>query len=187
MPGKKQLSAKEIAALLETLSTRFTENMSRHKGLDWAKVVAKLEADPKKLWSLSEMEATGGEPDVIGFDKKSNEFIFCDCAAESPKGRRSICYDQDALNSRKEHKPKHSAQGMAEEMGIEILDEAQYRDLQKLGPFDQKTSSWLNTPENIRKLGGAIFGDYRFDTVFIYHNGAESYYGARGFRGLLRV
>lgn len=173
--------------LLSILKNRFEKNKSRHKGIEWPKVQAKLEANIGKLWSLHEMELTGGEPDVVGHDKKTGEFIFCDCSAESPKGRRSICYDHEALESRKEHKPKNSALGMAEEMGIEILTEEQYRELQKLGNFDMKTSSWLKTPANIRKLGGAIFGDFRFGTVFVYHNGAESYYGARAFRGLLRV
>lgn len=161
--------------------------MKRHKDLDWAKVQAKLEKVPVKLWSLEEMEISGGEPDVIGFDKKNNEFIFCDCSEESPKGRRSICYDGEALNSRKEHKPKNSAIDMAAEMGIEILDEDQYRELQKLGNFDTKTSSWIKTPPEIRKLGGALFCDRRYNTVFAYHNGAESYYAVRGFRGILRV
>lgn len=161
--------------------------MNRHKGLDWAKVEAKLEANSEKLWSLNEMEETGGEPDVVGFDKKTGEFIFYDCAAESPKERRSICYDHEALESRKEHKPRNSAAEMASDMGTELLTEEQYQELQKLGKFDTKTSSWLKTPADIRKLGGAIFGDYRFGRVFIYHNGAESYYGARGFRSWLRV
>lgn len=161
--------------------------MNRHKGIEWNKVQEKLEANPEKLWSLNEMEVTEGEPDVVGYDKKTGEYIFFDCSPESPKGRRSICYDHEALESRKEHKPKHSALGMAEEMGIEILDEQQYRELQKLGKFDTKTSSWIKTPADIRKLGGAIFGDWRYGHVFIYHNGAESYYAARGFRGSLRV
>lgn len=161
--------------------------MNRHKGIEWNKVQDKLEANPEKLWSLNEMEVTEGEPDVVGYDKKTGEYIFFDCSPESPKGRRSICYDHEALESRKEHKPKHSALGMAEEMGIEILDEQQYRELQKLGKFDTKTSSWIKTPADIRKLGGAIFGDWRYGHVFIYHNGAESYYAARGFRGSLRV
>lgn len=183
----KGLTAKERDALLATLRARFEKNMSRHKGLDWAKVRARLEAAPAKLESLSEMERTGGEPDVVAHDKKSGEYIFYDCAAESPKGRRSVCYDDAALEARKEHKPKASAKGMAKAMGIELLTEEQYRELQKLGPLDAKTSSWLETPANIRKLGGAIFGDYRFGRVFIYHNGAESYYAARGFRGAMRV
>jgi len=161
--------------------------MNRHKSLEWAKVQAKLEANAEKLWSLGEMEKTGGEPDVIGQDKKTAEYIFYDCSGESPKDRRSICYDRAALDSRKEHKPKNSAVEMATAMGIELLTEAQYRDLQKLGPFDTKTSSWIRTPADIRKLGGALFCDRRYDTVFVYHNGAESYYGARGFRGSLRV
>lgn len=187
MKKSATLSKAEQQELLRILQARFEKNMQRHKGIAWEKVQAKLEASKKKLWSLQEMEDTGGEPDVIGYDKKTDEFIFCDCAAESPAGRRSVCYDPQALQSRKEHKPKHSALGMAAEMGIEILDEAQYRELQKLGKFDAKTSSWLLTPADIRKLGGAIFGDWRYGHVFIYHNGAESYYGARGFRGLLRV
>lgn len=161
--------------------------MGRHKGLEWSKVQAKLEAKPEKLWSLDDMEQTGGEPDVVGYDKKTNEFIFFDCAAESPKGRRSICFDPQALASRKEHKPGGSAIGMADEMGIELLSEEEYRELQKLGKFDLKTSSWVQTPPAIRKLGGALFCDRRYDTVFVYHNGAESYYAARGFRGSLRV
>jgi hypothetical protein len=161
--------------------------MNRHKGLEWAKVQAKLEASPSKLWSLDEMEATGGEPDVVGYDKKTDEYVFYDCAAESPKGRRSVCYDGEALESRKEHKPKNSATGMADEMGIDILTEEQYRDLQQLGEFDTKTSSWVKTPPEIRKLGGAVFCDRRYDQVFYYHNGAESYYAARGFRGSLKV
>jgi hypothetical protein len=186
-PKKKALSSKERVELLETLKARFAKHMSRHKGLDWSKVQVKLEEQPDKLWSLLEMEKTGGEPDVVGFDKKSGEYLFIDCSAESPKGRRSVCYDREALDSRKEHKPANSALDMAEAAGIEILTEQQYRDLQQLGPFDTKTSSWIETPENIRKLGGALFGDYRYATVFIYHNGAESYYAARGFRGLLKV
>ena len=173
--------------LLQTLKSRFEKNMHRHKGLDWAKIEEKLKANSKKLLSLDEMEDTGGEPDVIGYDKKTNEYIFCDCSPESPKGRRSVCYDPDALESRKEHKPKNSAIGMAAEMEIEILDEAQYRELQKLEEFDLKTSSWIKTPADIRKLGGALFCDRRFGHVFTYHNGAESYYGARGFRGILKV
>ena len=163
------------------------KNKNRHKGIEWDKVQAKLEASPGKLWSLNEMEMTGGEPDVVGIDKKTNEYIFYDCSPETPKGRRSICYDPEALESRKEHKPAHSAIGMADEMGIDILTEEQYRGLQQLGAFDLKTSSWVLTPPPIRKLGGALFCDQRYDTVFLYHNGAESYYGARGFRGLLRI
>jgi hypothetical protein len=173
--------------LLRTLKARFEKNMNRHNGLEWAKVQAKLEANPKKLWSLNEMERTGGEPDVVGYDKKTGEYIFCDCSAESPKGRRSVCYDRDALESRKEHKPKESAIGMATAMGIELLTEEEYRELQKLGAFDTKTSSWVKTPSNMRKLGGALFMDRRYDHVFVYHNGAESYYAARGFRGSVRV
>jgi hypothetical protein len=184
---KKGLSNQEKEVLLKTLQTRFEKNKSRHKAIDWNKVQAKLEGNKEKLWSLHAMEETGGEPDVIDYDKKTSEYIFCDCSAETPKGRRSVCYDDEALASRKEHKPANSAMGLAEEMGIEMLDEEQYRRLQQLGHFDSKTSSWLKTPDDIRKLGGAIFGDYRFGHVFIYHNGAESYYGARAFRGLLRV
>lgn len=174
-------------ALLKTLKNRFEKNMQRHKGLTWEKVEAKLLDNPSKLWSLHEMEATEGEPDVVGYDKKSEEFIFYDCSPESPKGRRSICYDTEALESRKEHKPKNSALGMASEMGINILNENQYRELQQLGEFDRKTSSWVETPPAIRELGGALFCDRRYDHVFLYHNGAESYYAARGFRGWLRV
>jgi len=173
--------------LLKTLKARFEKNMIRHKGLDWAKVQAKLESNPQKLLSLSEMERTGGEPDVVGRDSKTDEYIFYDCSAESPAGRRNLCYDRQAQESRKEHKSKNNAIGMADTMGIEILTEEQYRELQKLGNFDTKTSSWLKTPSDIRKLGGAIFADRRYDNVFVYHNGAESYYAARGFRGLLRV
>jgi hypothetical protein len=187
MSTKKKLSSSQQEELLTILKTRFEKNIKRHKGLDWDKVQAKLEAAPAKLWSLNEMEMTGGEPDVVGHDKKSGEYIFYDCAAESPKGRRSICYDHEALESRKEHKPKDSAINMATDMGIEILTEEQYRDLQKLGNFDTKTSSWIETPANIRKLGGAVFCDRRYDTIFLYHNGAESYYAARGFRGSLKV
>ncbi len=184
---KKKLSPEQREKLLGTLKARFEKNMGRHKGLDWANVEAKLEANAEKLWTLSEMEETGGEPDVIGFDKKKNEYIFCDCSAESPKGRRSVCYDREALESRKEHKPKNSAVDMAAAMGIELLTEEQYRELQELGEFDTKTSSWVKTPDNIRELGGALFCDRRYDHVFVYHNGAESYYAARGFRGLLRA
>lgn len=183
----RKLSAAEGKELLNILKTRFGQNMKRHKGMDWNDVQARLEKMPAKLWSLNEMEITGGEPDVIGMDKKTGEYIFCDCAAESPKGRRSICYDHEALEARKEHKPKDSAVNMAEEMGIDILTEDQYRELQQLGPFDTKTSSWVHTPADIRKLGGAVFCDRRYNTVFLYHNGAESYYAARGFRGMLRV
>jgi hypothetical protein len=185
--NKKESSLEHRDELLSELKARFDENMDRHKGLQWAKVKAKLEADPKRLWSLSEMERTGGEPDVVGFDKKTAEYIFFDCSAESPQGRRSLCYDRQALESRKEHKPKNSAVDMAAAMGIELLTEEEYRELQKLGEFDTKTSSWIETPADIRKLGGAIFCDYRFGRVFVYHNGAESYYAARGFRGSLRV
>jgi hypothetical protein len=184
---KKKLSPAQREKLLSELKARFEKNMNRHKGLEWAKVRAKLEAHPEKLWSLNEMETTGGEPDVVGLDKKTGDYIFFDCSAESPKGRRSVCYDRAALESRKEHKPKNSATGMAAAMGIDLLTEEQYRDLQRLGDFDTKTSSWVETPANIRKLGGAIFCDRRYDTVFLYHNGAESYYAARGFRGSLRV
>ena len=187
MSQKNRLSSEQKKELLKTLRTRFEKNMERHKGIDWDKVQAKLEANPGKLRSLFEMEDTGGEPDVVGHDKKTGEYIFYDCSAESPKGRRSVCYDDEALISRKEHKPPKSAVGMAREMGIELLTEAQYRHLQQLGMFDSKTSSWQHTPHNIRKLGGAIFGDFRFGTVFIYHNGAESYYAARGFRAALKV
>ena len=176
-----------VENLLKTLKARFEQNMQRHKDLEWAKVQSKLEANAGKLWSLNEMERTGGEPDVIGFDKKTGEYIFFDCSEESPKDRRSYCYDGDALKSRKEHKPKNNAVGAAAEMGIEILTEEQYRELQHLGKFDLKTSSWVKTPSDIRKLGGAVFCDRRYDTVFLYHNGAESYYAARGFRGSLKV
>ena len=173
--------------LLEQLKSRFEKNKNRHKGINWADVQAKLEASPKKLKALTQMEETGGEPDVVGVDKKTGEFLFVDCAAESPKGRRSVCYDREALESRKEHAPQNSAVDMASAMGIELLDEAQYRELQTLGKFDEKTSSWIKTPSAIRKLGGALFCDRRYDTVFLYHNGAQSYYAARGFRGILRV
>src|SRR6266699_5384588 len=185
--NKKELSPEQREELLNTLKVRFERNMNRHKGLEWAKVQAKLEANTKKLWSLSEMERTGGEPDVVGFDKKTGEYIFYDCSAESPKGRRSLCYDGEALESRKEHKPKNNAIDMAAAMGIDLLSEEQYRELQKLGNFDTKTSTWVKTPSDIRRLGGALFCDRRYDTVFLYHNGAESYYAARGFRGSLRV
>jgi hypothetical protein len=184
---KKKLSPDQSKELLKLLKTRFEKNTKRHKGIEWPKVQAKLEAHPEKLWSLEEMESTGGEPDVVGFDKKTGEYIFFDCSAESPKERRSLCYDRAALNSRKEHKPKGSAMDMAADMGIEILTEEQYRELQELGEFDLKTSSWILTPDPIRKLGGAVFCDRRYGTVFLYHNGAESYYAARGFRGSLRV
>ena len=185
--NKKELSPEQREELLRALKGRFEKFMNRHKGVDWAKLPAKLEADAKKLWSLSEMERTGGEPDVVGFDKKTGEYIFYDCSAESPQGRRSACYDRKALESRKEHKPKNSAMDMAAAMGIELLTEEQYRELQELGEFDTKTSSWVQTPADIRELGGALFCDRRYDTVFLYHNGADSYYAARGFRGLLRV
>ncbi|MCU1268169.1 MAG: hypothetical protein JWM21_4487 [Acidobacteria bacterium] len=185
--NKKKLSPEQREELLRALKARFEKNMNRHKGLEWAKVQAKLEANTEKLWSLSEMERTGGEPDVVGFDKKTGEYIFYDCSAESPKGRRSLCYDRQALQSRKEHKPENNAIDMAVDIGIELLTEEQYRELQKLGNFDTKTSSWITTPSEIRKLGGAIFADYRFGRVFVYHNGAESYYAARAFRGSLRV
>jgi hypothetical protein len=183
----KSLSAFETKELFSILKTRFDKYKSRHKGIEWTKVQAKLEANPEKCWSLSEMEKTGGEPDVVAYDKKTGAYTFVDCSPESPKDRRSVCYDQKALDSRKENKPKHSAMGMAVEMGIEILNEEQYRVLQQLGNFDAKTSSWIKTPENIRKLGGALFADYRYETVFVYHNGAESYYAARGFRGSLTL
>ena len=185
--SKKKLSPAQREELLHTLKTRFEKNMHRHKGITWDKVQAKLEASSGKLWSLDDMEVTGGEPDVVGYDKKTGEYIFYDCAAESPKDRRSICYDGEALASRKEHKPKNSAIDMAREMGIELLTEEEYRELQTLGRFDTKTSSWVKTPPAIRKLGGALFCDRRYDHVFVYHNGAESYYAARGFRGSLRV
>jgi hypothetical protein len=183
----KSLSSDEVAALLQKLQSRFEEYFNRHKGLEWTRVKARLEANPEKLWSLGEMEKSGGEPDVIGYDKKTGEFHFVDCSAESPAGRTSVCYDREALESRKEHKPKTSAMDMAAEMGVEMLDEDQYRELQKLGKFDRKSSSWVLAPEGIRKLGGALFGDRRYDRVFIYHNGAQSYYSGRGFRGLLKV
>lgn len=185
--SKKDLPAGGREQLLGTLKARFEKNMNRHSGLEWAAVQARLEAKPEKLWSLSEMERTGGEPDVVGHDEKTGETIFYDCSAESPKGRRSLCYDREALEARKENKPAGSAVGMAADMGIELLTEEQYRELQKLGHFDTKTSSWLKTPSEIRQLGGAIFADYRYGHVFVYHNGAESYYAARGFRGSLRV
>ena len=184
---KKKLSPPQQDELLKTLKTRFEKNMNRHKGIEWAKVQAKLEAKPEKLWSLLEMERTGGEPDVVEHDKKTGEYTFYDCSPESPDGRRSFCYDRAALDARKEHKPKNSAMEMASAIGIEILTEEEYRALQKLGKFDTKTSSWVRTPAEIRKLGGAIFCDRRYDHVFVYHNGAESYYAARGFRGSLRV
>jgi hypothetical protein len=185
--AKKTLSAEQRDNILRTLQDRFEKYMNRHKGLDWAKVKAKLNTATDKLWSLHEMERSGGEPDLVGHDKKTGEYIFYDCSAESPKGRRSLCYDRQALESRKEHKPKNNAIDMAAAMGIELLTEEQYRELQQLGPFDLTTSSWVQTPADIRKLGGALFCDRRFDTVFVYHNGAESYYAARGFRGSLKV
>ncbi|WP_058302975.1 DUF4256 domain-containing protein [Gorillibacterium timonense] len=183
----KALLPDQREELLTTLKSRFEKNKSRHPELDWAAVQARLEAHDEKLWSLQEMERTGGEPDVVGFDVETGEFIFCDCSAESPKGRRSVCYDREALESRKEHKPQNSVLDMVEAMGIELLTEEQYRSLQTVGKFDLKSSSWVKTPDSIRKLGGAIFCDRRYDMVFLYHNGAESYYGARGFRGSLRV
>lgn len=185
--NKKKLPSEQRKELLEILNLRFEKNMNRHKGIEWAKVQAKLEASSEKLWSLNEMERTGGEPDVVGYDKKTGEYIFYDCSAESPKGRRSVCYDHEALEARKEHKPENSAIEMAADMGIELLTEEQYRELQQLGTFDTKTSSWVKTPADIRELGGAIFCDCRYNHVFVYHNGAESYYAARGFRGSLRV
>ncbi|HLG36470.1 MAG TPA: DUF4256 domain-containing protein [Bacteroidia bacterium] len=185
--NKKELSPKQREELLRTLKVRFEKNMNRHKGLEWAKVKAKLEANTEKLWSLNEMERTGGEPDVVGHDKKRGEYIFYDCSAESPKDRRGLCYDGEALESRKEHKPKNSAADMAAAMGIELLSEEQYRELQQFGNFDTKTSSWVKTPSDIRKLGGAIFCDYRYGNVFVYHNGAESYYATRAFRGSLTI
>ncbi|MBD2701537.1 DUF4256 domain-containing protein [Spirosoma sp. BT702] len=187
MNTENQLSSEQQKELLNVLKARFDKNMNRHSGLDWAEVQAKLEANPGKLWSLNEMENTGGEPDVVGQDTRTGEYIFYDCSPETPKGRRSICYDREALESRKENKPGNSAVGMATDMGIELLTEEEYRELQKLGKFDAKTSSWIQTPSAIRKLGGALYCDYRYDTIFLYHNGAESYYGVRGFRGSLRV
>lgn len=185
--NKKELTAPQREALLTILKQRFQKNSNRHEGLDWTTIQAKLEATPEKLWSLNEMERTDGEPDVIGYDSKTNEYIFCDCATETPKGRRSICYDQEALEARKLHKPANSAINMANVMGIELLTEEQYRTLQQLGNFDLKTSSWIQTPAPIRKLGGALFCDRRYNTVFVYHNGADSYYAVRGFRGILKV
>ncbi len=187
MSGKKELSNTEISELLKKLQERFERNKRRHEGIDWAMVQTKLEANPTKLRSLDEMEITGGEPDVVGYDQATNTYLFFDCSAESPKGRRSLCYNRSGLESRKEHKPKNSALDMATEMGIELLNEAQYKQLQMLGEFDNKTSSWLKTPDAQLKLGGAIFGDFRFGRVFIYHNGIQSYYGSRGFRGVLKV
>ncbi|HYF84278.1 MAG TPA: DUF4256 domain-containing protein [Clostridia bacterium] len=184
---KRELSQEQREELLGALKARFEKNVNRHKGFEWARVQAKLEANTEKLWSLNEMERTGGEPDVIGYDKETGEYIFYDCSAESPKGRRSLCYDREGLESRKEHKPENNAIDMAASMGIELLTEEQYRELQKLGNFDTKTSSWVKTPTEIRKLGGALFCDRRYDHVFVYHNGAESYYGVRAFRGSLKV
>lgn len=184
--NKNKLSSKQTEELLIILKARFEKHMNRHKGLEWSKVQTKLEANTEKLWSLNEMEKTGGEPDVVSYDNNKGDYIFYDCSAESPKERRSLCYDSEALESRKEHKPKNSAISMADEMGIEILTESEYRELQKFGKFDTKTSSWVKTPSDIRKLGGAIFCDCRYDTVFMYHNGAESYYASRGFRGSIR-
>jgi hypothetical protein len=185
--NSKNLSSEQCKELLRALRARFEKNRNRHSGLDWAKVQARLEANAEKMWSLNEMEKTGGEPDVVGHDKKTDEYIFYDCSPESPKGRRSLCYDREALDSRKENKPKGTVVDMATDMGIELLTEDQYRQLQKLGSFDTKTSSWVKTPSNIRKLGGALFCDRRYNTVFVFHNGAESYYAARAFRGSLAV
>ncbi len=187
MKNKPQLSAEQQEELIKILKTRFEKNPKRHENIQWEDVLKKLKSNPAKLWSLNEMEKTEGEPDVVGYDNKTNEYLFIDCSAESPKGRRSLCYDRAALNSRKEHKPVNSAIDLANEIGIEILNEEQYRYLQTLGNFDLKTSSWIKTPDDIRKLGGALFCDRRYNTVFLYHNGAESYYAARGFRGILRV
>lgn len=187
MATKKELSPEQREELLRTLKARFEKNMNRHKGLEWATVQAKLEANPERLWSLIEMERTGGEPDVVGYDRETGEYIFYDCSAESPKGRRSVCYDREGQEARKEHKPENNAIDMAAAMGIELLTEEEYRALQKLGEFDTKTSSWVKTPPAIRELGGALFADRRYDTVFVYHNSAPSYYAARGFRGSLRV
>jgi hypothetical protein len=187
MENKKTLSPEEHSAIISILKNRFDKNLNRHTNLEWNQVQIKLEANPEKLWSLHEMERTGGEPDVVFYDTITNEYHIYDCSAESPKDRRSICYDRQALDSRKEYKPKHSAVEMALEMGIELLTEENYRNLQQLGNFDTKTSSWIQTPTAIRKLGGALFADFRYDSVFVYHNGAESYYAARGFRGLLRI
>ena|SRR3990172_59167 len=183
----KELSLEQREELFQVLKVRFEKNMNRHKGLEWVKVRDKLQSNIEKLWSLFEMERTGGEPDVVGLDKKTGEYIFYDCCTETPDGRRNVCYDNEALEARKEHKPKNSAVGMATTMGIELLTEEQYRELQNFGNFDTKTSSWLKTPSDIRKLGGAIFADFRYGQVFVYHNGADSYYGVRGFRGSLRV
>lgn len=187
MGNNKQLTTKQHDTLIATLKSRFEKNMNLHKGIEWATVLAKLEDNPQKFWSIFEMERTAGEPDVVGYDKKTNEFIFYDCSMESPEGRRSICYDREGLNSRKDFKPENNAVDMAAAMGIEILTEAQYRELQQLGNFDTKTSSWLKTPNDIRRLGGAVFADFRYGCVFVYHNGAQSYYSGRAFRGSLRV
>lgn len=187
MKNSKELSTEQRNELIRTLKARFEKNLNHHLGLEWDKIEAKLEAEKEKLWSLNEMDRTGGEPGVVGYDKQSGEYVFVDCSAESPKGRRSVCYDREALESRKEHKPENNAVEMAASMGIEILTEEQYRELQKLRVFDTKTSSWIKTPSEIRKLGGALFCDRRYNHVFTYHNGAESYYAARGFRGALRV
>lgn len=187
MKQKKELSIEQSEELLEILKTRFEKNMTRHQNLNWTEIQKKLDENPQKIWVLNEMEKTGGEPDVIGFDEKTKEYIFCDCSLESPKGRRSTCYDYEAQEARKEHKPENNAIEMAKAIGIEILTEEQYKTLQRLGNFDTKTSSWIKTPTEIRELGGAIFCDRRYNTVFVYHNGAESYYAARGFRGLLKV
>jgi hypothetical protein len=187
MGNKKAMTPQQREELISALKARFEKNMTRHKGFEWANIHAKLKTNTEKLWSLNEMETTGGEPDVVGFDEKTGEFIFYDCSAESPKGRRSVCYDMEALKARKEYKPKNNAMDMAAAMGIELLTEEQYLELQKLGKFDSKTSSWIKTPASIRKLGGALFCDHRYDTTFVYHNGADSYYAARGFRGSLRL
>ncbi|MDP2090319.1 MAG: DUF4256 domain-containing protein [Candidatus Gracilibacteria bacterium] len=187
MKNNNILSPEQTLEIFKVLKSRFEKNMNRHIDIEWTKIQEKLESNPSKLYVLNEMENTDGEPDVIAYDKNTGEYIFCDCAIETPKARRSMCYDREALETRKEFKPKNTAIDMAQEIGIELLNEEEYRELQKLGNFDTKTSSWLKTPEKIRKLGGAIFADYRYDTVFVYHNGAESYFGVRGFRGLLRV
>jgi hypothetical protein len=187
MRNKKEFSPEQLEGILNVVKARFEKNMNRHKGLEWSKIQARLEVKPEKLWSLNEMERTGGEPDVVDYDKKTDEYIFYDCAAESPKGRRSVCYDREGLESRKEFKPEHNAIDMATAMGIELLTEEQYRELQKLGNFDTKTSSWIKTPSDIRRLGGALFADFRYGNIFVYHNSAPSYYASRGFRGWLRV